>query len=88
MGSLPPFVRVGAAEPRARGFRAGRGHHARDDTLHHRRKGRGRHHPRHLAHELGIGRNRRHLLLPEIHDPAGQILDLGSRIFGAILSHV
>jgi hypothetical protein len=43
--------------------------------LHHRRKGRGRHHLSHLAHEVGIGGDRRHLLLPEVHEPLGQVLD-------------
>jgi hypothetical protein len=42
--------------------------------LHHRREGRGRHHLGHLAHEVGIGGDRRHLLLPEVHEPFGQIL--------------
>jgi hypothetical protein len=50
------------------------------DALHHRREGRGRHHPRHLAHQIRICGDRRHLLLPEIHQPPGQVFD---RRFGA-----
>jgi hypothetical protein len=55
--------------------------------LHHGRERRRRHHPGHLAHEIGIGGNRRHLLLPQIHDPAGEILDLRFRVVGAVFSH-
>jgi hypothetical protein len=52
-----------------------RGQDALHDALHHRREGRGRHHLGHLAHQVGIGGDRRHLLLPEVHQPLGQVLD-------------
>jgi hypothetical protein len=46
-----------------------------DDPLQHRRKGRGGHHEAHLPHEIGIGGHGRHLLLPEIQQTPGQVLE-------------